>query len=119
MIATMEELVNGNPKKGHGARSRERRLQALPHWPEIEIRLRHRWSPDEVIEWHQRAYPAESVPARRTLYRFLQDKHESWYLEQLVIQQNVTKRVPRILVLERQANLIETQTMRLNKALNT
>lgn len=105
-------------KKGHGAGSRERRLRALPQWEEIEVRLQHRWTPDRVLEWHARTYPGSPAPARKTLYRFLEDQDESWYVPQLVIDQTDTKRVPpRILVLQKQANLIETQSLRLNKAL--
>ena len=105
-------------KNGHGAGSRERRLRALPHWEEIEVRLQHRWTPDLVLAWHAHAYPGEPTPARKTLYRFLEDQAERWYVSKLVIDQTDTKRVPsRIRVLDQQANLIETQTLRLNKAL--
>jgi hypothetical protein len=105
-------------KNGHGAGSRERRLRALPHWEEIEVRLQHRWTPERVIAWHARTYPREAAPVRRTLYRFLQDQVQSWYVPQLALDQTDAHRVPpRILVLEKQANLIETQSLRLNKAL--
>ena len=105
-------------KKGHGAGSREKRLRALPRWEDIKLRLQHRWTPDQVVGWHARTYPGEAAPVRRTLYRYLEDKPETWYAAQLAIDQTDTKRVPRrILVHEQQANLIETQTLRLNKAL--
>ena len=105
-------------KTGHGVGSREKRLRALPRWEEIEVRLQHRWTPDRVLDWHARAYPGQPMPARKTLYRFLEDQADSWYVPQLVINQTDTRRVPqRILVLEKQANLIETQALRLNKAL--
>jgi hypothetical protein len=53
-----------------------------------------------------------------TLYRYLEDKPESWYVAHLVLEQSETARVPRrIMVLEQQANLIETQKLRLNRAL--
>ena len=118
MAAAVTDESPDVKKKGHGADCRERRLAALPHWDEMEIRLQHRWLPDQIIDWHRRAYPTERVPSRRTLYRFLQDKDESWYVEQLLIDQAVMKRVPRIMILERQANLIEMQTRRLNGALS-
>lgn len=104
-------------KKGHGAGSREKRLRALPRWPEIEVRLQHGWTPDRLIDWHSRTYPCEAVPPRRTLYRFLEDQTESWFVPRLVIEQTATKHVPRILVVEKQAQLVETQVLRLNKAL--
>ena len=81
-------------KNGHGAGSRERRLRGLPHWEEIEVRLQHRWTPDRVLEWRTRAYPGEPAPARKTLYRFLDDQAESWYVPQLVVDQTDTGRVP-------------------------
>lgn len=104
-------------KHGHGAGAREKRLRALPHWPEIEVRLQHGWTPDRVTDWHGRTYPGEAVPPRRTLYRFLEDQAPSWLVPRIVIEQLDTRHVPRILVVEKQAQLIETQLLRLNKGL--
>jgi hypothetical protein len=71
-----------------------------------------------VLEWHARTYPGERPPARRTLYRFVEDQPERWFVPKLGLDQTDMARVPpRIRVLEQQANLIETQTLRLNKAL--
>ena len=105
-------------KNGHGTGSRERRLRALPHWDEIEVRLQHRWTPERVLEWHARTFPGAAAPSRRTLYRFLEDQPERWYVPKLGIDQNDTKRVPpRIRVIEQHADLVETQTLRLSRAL--
>ena len=112
-----EESPNA-PKKGHGSGSRGRRLRALPHWEELEVRLQHGWSPTEATEWYSRTYPTEQPPSRMTLYRFLEDKSKSWFLERLVIEQTV-QRIPKILILETEAHLIQTQLMRVNRALAT
>src|SRR5262245_38051480 len=103
--------------KGHGVGSRERRLMALPYWDEIEVRLRHRWTPDRVLEWYRRTYPDEPAPSRMSLYRYLKSQGASWYVPELVIKQTATTSVSRILVIEKQANLIRTQMLRLNSAL--
>jgi len=52
-----------------------------------------------------------------SLYRYLKSQGASWYVPELVIKQTATTSVSRILVIEKQANLIRTQMLRLNSAL--
>ena len=61
---------------------------------EVEPRLRHRWPPDKVIAWYKSRYPAESAPNRKTLYRYLADKPESWFIGTLDALELVTPKVP-------------------------
>lgn len=96
---------------------RERRLQKFPHWEEMELRLRCRWTPDRVLAWYTQRWPGEPAPNRMTLYRFLSDQPEAWFVRSLEELHSDTARVPRLLVLQEQVALIETQTMRIRKML--
>lgn len=77
----------------------------------------HRWTPRDVIEWHRGAYPGDESPAERTLYRFLSGQTKEWFLEELFVHQVGKTRLPRILVLETEAMLIEMQKLRVSQAL--
>jgi len=98
------------------SRQRERRLEAYPHWDEILVRLQHRWPPYAVISWHEKMWPGEPVPPRTTLFRYVKSKPESWFVSKLVLTQSGPRSIRRQLVAERQAELIESQVMRLAAA---
>jgi hypothetical protein len=87
---------------------REANLRKFTAWPQIEVRLKHRWSPDRVLEWHNRRFPGEAAPNRRTLFRFLEDKPESWFVSLLDPYDLVTGKVTEhVIVLEEQAAMID------------
>src|SRR5438093_10251931 len=92
---------------------RDRRLRAWPHWEEVELRLRHRWSPREVVAWYRERWPSERPPSAPTLYRFLEDQEAGWFLPELVD----TRRLPRVLALEEHAHLTITQLMRVKRSI--
>ncbi len=92
-------------------------LRSLPHWEEIEVRLRQRWTPHAIVEWHCRQYPGRPQPSERALARFLQSKPTSWFVVSLAVGPFTPSCVPRIFVLREQASLIEVQKLRLNKLL--
>src|SRR5437667_2496452 len=92
---------------------RDRRLRAWPHWEEVELRLRHRWSPRQVVTWYRERWPSERPPSVPTLYRFLEDQDADWFLPELVD----TRRLPRVLSLEEHAHLTVTQFMRVKRFL--
>jgi hypothetical protein len=98
-------------KRGHWLRAK------FPHFDEAEIRLRHRWGPDKVIAWYKSRFPGQPAPNRKTLFRYLADKPESWFIGALDAMEIVTPKVPRLLVLERQAAMIETMEARIGRAL--
>ncbi len=98
---------------GHEESYRERRLRRLPHWDEIEIRLRHRWSPWRVVSWYKERWPSERPPSHMTLYRFLEGKPETWFVGKLTLQEIVTPGVTRLLVLEEHTSMCELQKARL------
>jgi hypothetical protein len=92
---------------------RDRRLRAWPHWEEVELRLRHRWSPRQVVAWYRERWSSERPPSVPTLYRFLEDQEAGWFLPELVD----TRRLPRVLALEEHAHLTITQLMRVKRAI--
>src|SRR5438132_6255366 len=92
---------------------RDRRLRAWPHWEEVELRLRHRWSPRQVVAWYRERWSTERPPSVPTLYRFLQDQEADWFLPELVD----ARRLPRVLPLEEHAHLMISQLMRVKRFL--
>ena len=102
-----------DPKEKIVVCRRDRRLRAWPHWEEVELRLRHRWSPREVVAWYRERWPSERPPSAPTLYRFLEDQEAGWFLPELVD----TRRLPRVLPLEEHAHLMITQLMRVRRCL--
>src|SRR3989441_9434619 len=102
-----------DPKEQIVVCRRDRRLRASPHWEEVELRLRHRWSPRQVVTWYRERWPSERPPSVPTLYRFLQDQDAGWFLPELVD----TRRLPRVLPLEEHAHLTVTQFMRVKRFL--
>jgi hypothetical protein len=108
--------IGESPESYHESRLRERRLQAYPHWDEIQVRLQHRWSPDRVIRWHEQQYPGDQCPAKTTLFRYLKSKPPGWFVSRLILTESGTKTVQNQLVAERQSELIESQVMRLAAA---
>jgi hypothetical protein len=70
-----------------------------------------------VIAWYESRYPGESAPNRKTLYKYLADKPESWFIATLDALELVTAKVPRLFVLERQAMMIEVMEARIARAL--
>lgn len=105
----------------------EERVERYPRWDEIELRLRHRWPPAQVIRWFTETHPAEALPCARTLNKYVQGRPESWFVPALLLDdaargmagRRVERRLQRLLVLERQAELISALTMRINRALDT
>lgn len=102
---------------GAGDRQRAAYLRMYPHWEEIELRLRYRHSPYEVVAWHRRRWPGEPVPSVRTLYRYLKTRPPGWFIDPLTMQELVTPHVPRLHVLAEQAAVIETLKLRLRQML--
>lgn len=114
LLATKPMSERKRRRKPGWAERRERYLrERLPHWEEIEIRLRHRWTPYQVADWHAKAYPGERRLPIRTLYRYLKTKPPEWFVSRLTLQELVMPHMPRLLVLQEQAQLIELQKMRL------
>src|SRR2546428_1732260 len=105
-------MAKVNDPQEQAASLRDRRLRARPHWDDLELRLRHRWSPRQVVAWYRERWPAERPPSVPTLYRFLQDQ-EAWFVPELVD----TRRLPRVLALEEHAHLTITQFMRVKRAI--
>jgi hypothetical protein len=96
----------------------DRRLGArYPQWADMRVRLQHRWTPAHVLIWHARAFPAEPRPSQRTLYRFLESQPKEWFVSPLVVAGGWQKRLPLVLVLERQAEALEALAMRIGRAL--
>lgn len=94
----------------------DRRLGARsPQW--ADMRLQHRWPPAKVLIWHARAFPAEPRPSQRTLYRFLESQSKEVVRFPLVVAGAWQKRLPLVLVLERQAEALEAFAMRIGRAL--
>ena len=94
-----------------------RHLSVLPHWDEIELRLRHGWTPHQVVVWHGEQHPGSPQPTVRALGGFLRHKPVSWFCVELAIASFTPPRVPRIVGFREQAALIEIQKFRLNKLL--
>lgn len=110
--------------RGSGQRRRNRwadspppHLGALPHWDEIEGRLRCRWTPHQVVTWHGDQHPGGPQPTARALEEFLRKKPPSWFVVELAIGLFTPPRVPWISVLSGQAALIQILTLRLNTLL--
>jgi hypothetical protein len=96
-----------------------RRLKTHKLWDDIEIRLRHRWSPRKVESWLKTEYPKVLPVSFKTLYRYLHNKPEGWFVSELVIAgaSKVThSRVSRLLVLEEHAAALELLKERINEA---
>ena len=96
-----------------------RHLGALPHWDEIELRLRYRWTPHQVVVWHGAQHPDSPQPTVRALGGFLRHKPTRCFVMELAIAPFAPPGVPRIFVLREQAALIEMQKFRVNKLLAT
>jgi hypothetical protein len=97
---------------------REQRLQQkFPRWAEIRLRLQHSWGPDKVLAWYRERFPGEPAPSRTTLFRFLADKPASWFVSSLDALELAMAKVPRLLILERQAVMIQVMEGRLGRAL--
>src|SRR4030095_4732273 len=95
----------------------EARLRKFPSWDSLELRLRHKWPPDKVLAWHQKHFPGEPAPSRRTLFRYLATGPKSWFVSSLDEAELGTEVVPRLLVLERQVTMIRVMEERINRAL--
>jgi hypothetical protein len=107
----------GEPSESyHESKVRERRLQAYPHWDEIQVRLQHRWAPDRVIKWHLEKFPGAPCPPKTTLFRYVRSKPSGWFVSQLILAEGGTRTVRSQLVAERQSELIESMFMRLAAA---
>ena len=97
-----------------------RRLKAHELWDEIEIRLRHRWSPRKVTRWLEHEYPKAERVSFKTLYRYLEDKPKAWFVSELVVAGAPKKyqgRVSRLMILEEHAAAIEVMKERLQAML--
>jgi hypothetical protein len=105
--------VGEPPESYHDSRLRERRLQAYPHWDEIQVRLQHRWAVDRVVRWHQEKFPGAPCPSRMTLYRYLKTKGQGWFISRLILAESGMQTAQSQLVSERQSEMIETMVMRL------
>jgi hypothetical protein len=92
-------------------------LGALPHWDEIEYRLRARWTADRIVAWHSEQYPQVAQPTVRALKAFLRRKLLSWFVVELAIASFTPPRGHRIVVLDELAAVIQIVKFRLNKLL--
>jgi hypothetical protein len=108
--------VGEPPESYHDSRLRERRLQAYPHWDEIQVRLQHRWAPDRVIKWHEEKFPGAPCPPRSTLFRYVKSKPHGWFISRLILAEGGTRTSQFQLVSERQSEMIESMFMRLAAA---
>src|SRR5262245_50497638 len=88
------------------SRTRERHLEAYPQWPEILVRLQHRWPVRRVIRWHEEKFPGAPCPPRMTLNRYVKSKPASWFISRLVLAESGTRMAHRLLVAEQQAEMI-------------
>lgn len=111
-METIEPMAKRTPPQAmdpEGLDDRERRLRRWAHWDEVELRLRHGWSPHRVVSWYRQLWPGERPPSVMTLYRFLAGKPKSWFVTPLTLHELATGRLPRVLALERHAQLTELQ----------
>lgn len=94
---------------------RGQRLEELENWEEVELRLRHRWSPYRVVKWYKERLPTDDPPIVRTLYSSCRarNRHGSW--NHCSLSRRAKERLPRVLALKEQASLIETMIMRSSK----
>src|SRR4030095_12693789 len=83
----------------------------------MELRLKHGCGPDKVLAWYRERFPGEPAPSRTTLFRFLADKPPSWFVSALDAVGLPAAEAPPLLVLERQAVMIQVMEERLSRAL--
>ena len=101
----------------HFESRRERRLRTLPHWDQVELRLRSGWTPRRVVAWCRERFPGDEPLSSATLYRFLQGKDESWFIPRLKWLELAEEPSPEVLGLEQHAALIQTHSARCNESL--
>jgi hypothetical protein len=111
--------VSEKRRSNRSSDSSSPRLRALPHWDEIEYRLRGRWTPERVVAWHSEQYPQAAQPTVRALVGCLRRKPMSWFVVELAIASFTPPRGYPIVVLAELAALIQIQKFRLNKLLAT
>jgi hypothetical protein len=96
---------------------RWRWLKKHPLWEEIELRLRHRWSPREVERWLRTDHATVKPVSFQTLYRYLEEKPEEWYIAAWAVSPRLQRSVSRLMVLEEHAALYEAMKRRVIKLL--
>ena len=101
----------------HFESRRERRLRTLPHWDQVELRLRSGWTPRRVVAWCRERFPGDEPLGAATLYRFLKSKDESWFIPRLKWLELTGEPSPEVLALEQHAALIQTHSARCNESL--
>ena len=97
-----------------------RRLKSHPLWEEIELRLRHHWSPRKVVDWLVTDHPKAKRVSHQTFYRYLHGKPDSWFVSDLVVAgapKWLHGRVSRLMILEEHAAAIEVMKERLQAIL--
>jgi hypothetical protein len=92
-------------------------IRRHPFWDEIELRLRHKWSPREVAKWLQEQHPDARTVSFKTLYRYLEDKDDEWFVTELVVSPQLRRGVSRLMVLQEHTQLILALKKRLQAAL--
>jgi hypothetical protein len=92
-------------------------LKRHPRWDEIELRLRHRWTPRDVERWLRTQHPDAKTVSYQTLYRYREDKDEAWYVSPLVVGAELRRGVARLMVLQEHTALIEALKVRIRGAL--
>jgi hypothetical protein len=92
-------------------------LKRHPRWEEIELRLRHRWTPRDVERWLRTQHPDAKTVSYQTLYRYLENKDEVWYVAPLVVAAELRRGVARLMVMQEHTALIEALKMRIRGAL--
>lgn len=109
--------MSGKRQRNRSSDTPPPHLRALPHWDEIEHRLRYRWTPHQVVVWHGEQHPSSPQPTVRALGEFLRHKPIRWFVVELAIGSFTPARVPWIFVLPDEAALIEIQKVRVSKLL--
>jgi hypothetical protein len=98
-------------------KERWRWLEAHPQWDEMELRLRHHWSPEKVSKWLLEAHPTARPVPSRTLRRYVETKGEGWFATALVVARKTEADLTRVMALDEHARLIDAQKQRIAEML--
>ena len=57
----------------------------------------HRWTPREVTKWLRTQHPDERSVSFQSLYKYLEDKPEDWFVTELIVSERLHRGVFRLL----------------------